>query len=243
MAPGPCAEDQCLAHAVQHGGEREGVGERGQPVGQAADREPGTREEQQGQVGGVGEGRGRIGVGHQAGVGDAEGGEGGRAEQCDQREGDPGDGRRWQADVEQQPAQAEHQHGLHGDQDQPGDDLATEERPWRQGRAPQPLELAVVAHDRQPDHQADEGAGHDGHAEHAGGEEGGVADLGAVRVELHGAVAVDGAEEHQEHHRQQDGEEGARAVAPERPEHVAALAGRQHQRVHAASSLSLVRAR
>jgi hypothetical protein len=142
-----------------------------------------------------------------------------------------------------EPAQAEHQQGLHGDDDQAGDDLAGEERPRRQGRAPQPLELPVVAHDGERDHQADEGAGHDGHAEHARGEEGGVADLGAVGAELHGPVAVDGPEEHQEHHRQQDGEEGARAVAPERAQHVAALAGRQHQRVHAASSVSLVRVR
>jgi hypothetical protein len=117
--------------------------------------------------------------------------------------------------VEQQPAEPQHQHGLDRDQDQPGDGLTGEERPGRQGRAPQPLELPVVARDGQGDHQADEGAGHDGHAEHAGGEEGGVADLRPVGGELHGPVAVDGAEEHQEHHRQQDGEEGARAVAPE----------------------------
>jgi hypothetical protein len=168
---------------------------------------------------------------------------GGRPEQSDQREGHPASGRRWQADPEQQPAQAQHQHGLNDDQDQPGDDLAAEERPRRQGRAPQPLELSVVAHDGQPDHQGDEGPGHDRHAEHARGEEGGVADLRAARRELHGPVAVDGAEQHQEHHREQDGEEGGRAVAPERAEHVAALVGRQHQGVHAASSLSLVRVR
>jgi len=104
-----------------------------------------------------------------------------------------------------------------------------------QRRAPQPLEQPVVAHDRQADHQAHERAGHDGHAEHAGGEEGGEADLWPVRVELHGRVAVDGAEEQQEHHREQDGEERGRAVAPVQEQPVSGLAGREHQRVHAAT--------
>jgi hypothetical protein len=93
--------------------------------------------------------------------------------------------------VEQQPAQAQHQHGLDRDHDQPGDDLPDEGRPRRQQRAPQPLELPAVAHHRQAVHRAGDGAGHHGHAQHARGEEGGVADPRPVRVQLHGPVAVD----------------------------------------------------
>src|SRR3954447_5540314 len=197
--------------AVREVLDREGGGDGRQPTGQRAEVTPDAGDEGERQDADVRDHARRVGVRDEAQDRDAQG-----AEACGSgHEREDEAGQRLAADLDPVGHGGDHQRDRRhddGDHDR-GSHARADEGPARQRRAPQALEDARLAQDRELARDVRE-RGHD----HAVGEEAGDdvdvrGDAAAVAEHL---AVIERAEDQEKHERQREAEEGAASVTPER---------------------------